>query len=113
MGCFSTAVLIANNLRDIEEDRKAAKKTLPVRFGKRFGKIEYVCALLGSLLPIFFLCQRHPFLLLTFLIILPIFPLLRALFQEKDNPYLLNQIFIRTAKLLWFFTFLFCLGWML
>ena len=37
-GALSMAILVVNNVRDIEEDRKANKKTLPARFGKAFGK---------------------------------------------------------------------------
>jgi 1,4-dihydroxy-2-naphthoate octaprenyltransferase len=44
-GLFSCALLIANNLRDEETDRKANKKTLVVRFGSLFGKIEYAFAI--------------------------------------------------------------------
>lgn len=36
-GFFATAVLNINNLRDIESDQLAGKKTIPVRFGKVFG----------------------------------------------------------------------------
>ena len=44
-GLFSCAVLIANNLRDEESDRAARKNTLVVRFGKTFGRCEYVTSL--------------------------------------------------------------------
>lgn len=37
-GLISMCVLIINNLRDIEDDRAAEKKTFPVRFGKRAGE---------------------------------------------------------------------------
>ena len=113
LGFFSSAILIANNLRDIETDRQAAKKTIPVRLGKKFGKIEYLLALLGALLPIFPCCAKHPFLLLALLIVFPLFPLVRSLLKEKQDPQLLNQVFVGTAKLLWLYTFLFCIGWML
>jgi 1,4-dihydroxy-2-naphthoate polyprenyltransferase len=113
-GCIATAILIANNVRDIEEDRKAHKKTLPVRFGKTFGMIEYVAMLFMALLPILFFYRSHPFSLLTFLIFIPAFPLMRAMLSEKiHTPALLNQIFAHTGKLLFLFTLLFCIGWML
>ena len=34
LGCFSTAVLNINNIRDIESDLLAGKKSIPVRIGK-------------------------------------------------------------------------------
>jgi len=46
-GGLSCAILAVNNLRDIEQDRKAGKRTLAVRFGAGFARIEYsVCVLL-------------------------------------------------------------------
>lgn len=51
-GLISTAILTANNLRDVESDRIAHKKTLCVRFGRFFGKGEYALALsLATVLP--------------------------------------------------------------
>ncbi len=46
LGLLSSAILIANNLRDEITDRKANKNTLIVRFGRRFGKWEYALCLL-------------------------------------------------------------------
>jgi 1,4-dihydroxy-2-naphthoate octaprenyltransferase len=40
MGALSCAILAINNLRDRATDVKASKKTLPVRFGERFAKVE-------------------------------------------------------------------------
>ncbi|MCS5489670.1 1,4-dihydroxy-2-naphthoate polyprenyltransferase [Algoriphagus limi] len=34
LGCFSTAVLNINNIRDIESDEKAGKRSIPVRIGR-------------------------------------------------------------------------------
>lgn len=41
-GCFATAVLLVNNIRDIETDRKSGKKTLSTRIGKRASLILFV-----------------------------------------------------------------------
>ena len=40
VGFLATALLAVNNLRDVEEDRKSGKKTLPVRLGVTFGRYE-------------------------------------------------------------------------
>ncbi len=40
IGCFSTAVLNVNNIRDIESDVKAGKKSIPVRIG-RVAAVRY------------------------------------------------------------------------
>lgn len=50
-GLISMCVLITNNLRDIESDRAAGKKTFPVRFGKRAGEAGYLAVIL--LIPLF------------------------------------------------------------
>ncbi|GMQ28390.1 1,4-dihydroxy-2-naphthoate polyprenyltransferase [Algoriphagus confluentis] len=47
LGCFSTAVLNINNIRDIESDQKARKKSIPVRIGKQ-AAIRYNWGLIGG-----------------------------------------------------------------
>ncbi|MFH1489336.1 MAG: 1,4-dihydroxy-2-naphthoate polyprenyltransferase [Pseudomonadota bacterium] len=48
IGLLITAILVVNNLRDIETDRRAGKRTLAVILNKRGAKIEYVCLLAGA-----------------------------------------------------------------
>ena len=50
-GLISMCVLIANNLRDMESDRAAGKRTFPVRFGKKAGETGYLVVIL--LTPVF------------------------------------------------------------
>lgn len=45
-GLCSMCVLIANNLRDIDDDREVGKHTFPVRFGKRAGEIGMLMVIL-------------------------------------------------------------------
>jgi len=40
IGFLAAAILAVNNLRDVKTDRKTGKKTLPVRFGIGFGRLE-------------------------------------------------------------------------
>ncbi len=47
IGLFSTAVLNINNIRDIESDKKAGKKSIPVRIGRK-AAIRYNWALLAG-----------------------------------------------------------------
>ena len=42
VGCLVTAILVANNLRDIDTDRSADKRTLAVMLGERATRLEYV-----------------------------------------------------------------------
>jgi len=46
LGALSTAILVVNNLRDIETDEKAGKRTLAVRLGARGTKMEYLATFL-------------------------------------------------------------------
>ena len=49
-GLLGVALLTVNNLRDVDGDRIAGKKTLAVRFGARFAKAEFVFCVLGAAL---------------------------------------------------------------
>lgn len=42
MGALSTNILVINNYRDIETDRKADKRTLAVRFGPGFAEWQFL-----------------------------------------------------------------------
>jgi 1,4-dihydroxy-2-naphthoate polyprenyltransferase len=42
IACLATAILVVNNLRDIDTDGLAGKRTLAVRFGRGFARAEYV-----------------------------------------------------------------------
>jgi 1,4-dihydroxy-2-naphthoate octaprenyltransferase len=46
LGTLNTAILVVNNLRDIDTDTVAGKRTLAVRLGATGTKIEYVLMLL-------------------------------------------------------------------
>jgi 1,4-dihydroxy-2-naphthoate octaprenyltransferase len=41
VGALATAILVVNNLRDVDTDRVAGKRTLAVRFGRRAARVEY------------------------------------------------------------------------
>lgn len=48
-GLYSSVLIAVNNLRDIDEDRSTGKRTLAVRFGETFARIEI---LLFCLVPV-------------------------------------------------------------
>ena len=48
MGLFAAAILIANNLRDIDTDRAAGKRTLAVILGRNATRTMYALAILGA-----------------------------------------------------------------
>jgi 1,4-dihydroxy-2-naphthoate polyprenyltransferase len=55
VGCLATAILVVNNVRDVETDVLAGKRTLPARFGRRFGVFEY-----WALLALSYATLLHP-----------------------------------------------------
>jgi 1,4-dihydroxy-2-naphthoate octaprenyltransferase len=42
VGCLATAILVVNNVRDIETDRRAGKNTLAVRIGRANARRLYL-----------------------------------------------------------------------
>ncbi|MFN3334059.1 MAG: 1,4-dihydroxy-2-naphthoate polyprenyltransferase, partial [Caldilinea sp.] len=45
VGALVTAILVVNNYRDIDTDRRAGKRTMAVRLGRRGAQIEYAALL--------------------------------------------------------------------
>ena len=46
IGLLTVNILVVNNYRDAETDARAGKRTLVVRFGKKFARAQFSCALL-------------------------------------------------------------------
>lgn len=76
---LSTALILTNNLRDSDEDRRHNKKTIAVRFGANFSRrLIIACIVLSALTPLsllFFYNYRPLILLCLFALI---FPLMQA-----------------------------------
>lgn len=73
-GLFASAVLVANNVRDIEQDRAAGKKTLSVRIGKTSSRILFGVLILSPYaLLIFFslIFINAPYAYLTLFVAIP------------------------------------------
>lgn len=114
-GLFSVAILTVNNLRDIEGDRQSGKKTLAVRFGKTFAMAEYFFAvLIACLIPvgIHVMTESYPFSLAAVLTAFLAFPALRTVLTKSDGPSL-NEALAYTGKILFVYTVLFSIGWLL
>jgi 1,4-dihydroxy-2-naphthoate polyprenyltransferase len=50
VGCLATAILVVNNVRDIETDRRAGKRTLAVRMGREGARRLYLALIGGAYL---------------------------------------------------------------
>jgi 1,4-dihydroxy-2-naphthoate polyprenyltransferase len=111
VGALATAVLVVNNVRDHETDVRAGKRTLVVRWGRRFGVVEYVSLLLlAYATPIVttVLHRTGPLALLPLLTAPLGVVLARALHRERGRD--LNPRLAGTAKLALLFSVLFAIG---
>lgn len=107
-GLLITAILVVNNLRDIETDAKAGKRTLAVRLGPRGTLLEYAALLAGAYLclpAIRVFAEAGPWVLLPFLTLPMAAPLLRSLKEEHRDGPAMNRALAGTAR----YTLVFCL----
>jgi 1,4-dihydroxy-2-naphthoate polyprenyltransferase len=100
VGLLAAAVLVVNNLRDIDSDRRIGKNTLAVRCGRRFTAWEYAVLLH---LPFLFISivsvQAGRALLLAPLVLLPWGALLAHRVWRQPAGAWLNIALAATAKL--------------
>ncbi|GIV76878.1 1,4-dihydroxy-2-naphthoate polyprenyltransferase [Litorilinea aerophila] len=115
VGLLVTAILVVNNLRDIETDRRAGKRTLAVMLGRRGTRAEYFLLLAGAylvVLGIWLAGQGSAWVLLPWLTLPLTMPLGRNVLTAQDGPTL-NATLAGTARLSLLFSLLFALGWLL
>jgi 1,4-dihydroxy-2-naphthoate octaprenyltransferase len=111
VGFLITAILVVNNLRDINTDRAVSKRTLAVILEDRKTRIEYTL-LLGAayVMPLLIWVGYHA----SILILLPVFSLPLALPTGhtiwKGEGAVLNQALAGTARLAFAYSVLFSLG---
>ncbi len=110
-GLIITAILVVNNLRDLDNDRKAGKHTLAVMFGERFAKAEYLLCILFAylILPFAAWAGIIPWLSLLAWASLPMaFRAARTVFTQKGRP--LNAALAGTGQTAFVFSLLFWVG---
>ena len=111
IGALATAILVVNNVRDVEGDARAGKTTLVVRFGRAGGVREYALLLVAAyVIPvvIFVLGWASAWVCLPLVTILWARMLFRSV--ANDRGAVLNQTLAWTAKLLSLFGILFAIG---
>lgn len=114
VGLIITAILVVNNLRDIENDRKAGKHTLAVRLGERGTRVEYLaCMIIAYLiLPLAALLGIVPWTALLAWGSLPLaIKSTRAVFTQRGRP--LNAALAGTGQTAFLFSLLFWVGMLL
>ena len=110
-GLIITAMLVVNNLRDLENDRKAGKYTLAVMFGEQFAKAEYLTCIFAAylILPVAAWFGLIPWLSLMAWASFPIaFRAIRTVFTQKGRP--LNAALAGTGQAAFMFSLLFWIG---
>jgi 1,4-dihydroxy-2-naphthoate octaprenyltransferase len=112
IGFLATAILVVNNVRDMETDRRAGKMTLAVRMGRYNAVVLYRLLVLGAyaVLPIALLAGEASMLPLIGFASLPLaVPPLRAMSNRTDGPAL-NSALAATGALLGAFSLLVSVG---
>jgi 1,4-dihydroxy-2-naphthoate octaprenyltransferase len=110
-GLHASAILVANNVRDIETDRAAGKRTLAATLGRKFGRLEFALfILIPFLIPVmlFFRGYDHRVLLPFLALPLTIRPL--GIVWSKADPVSLIRALVATAILQLVFGLLFAIG---
>jgi 1,4-dihydroxy-2-naphthoate octaprenyltransferase len=103
VGLLAAALLMVNNVRDLETDRRAGKRTLAVRLGRPRARILYATMVYGAFLtaPLAWLLGGtglSPWLLLTWLALPLAAPVVRIVRQRVDGPSL-NGALAKTGML--------------
>lgn len=115
-GLISANILAVNNIRDIETDRKANKRTLAVRLGRRisiavFSTVNYLAFASHAVLVylLFDAGYRNSYFLLLPLILFPMsINNLKSLRSKTESE--LNPLLAATGKLLFLYSILFLIG---
>jgi 1,4-dihydroxy-2-naphthoate polyprenyltransferase len=88
---LASAILVVNNVRDLETDRRAGKRTLAVRLGRERARVLFVAMIAGAFvsapLP-WILGSLSPWLLLSWLAIPLALPVVRVVRTRTDGPSL-------------------------
>lgn len=109
------AILHANNIRDMDADRAANKRTLAVIFGIGFARAEYMFLIIGSYAAQAILIAAGlmpPATLLSFITLPEALRLIRIFNRSRAMP-LMHQAQSRTAKLHGQLGLLIVVGWAL
>ncbi len=109
IGCFSTAVLNLNNMRDIENDAATGKNTLVVKLGSKKAKKYHVFLLLfGMVCAIIYtvINYREPWQFVYLIAFVPFLLNIKTVFKNK-SPMLLDGELKKVALSTFLFAILF------
>ncbi len=111
MAALITNILVVNNVRDLETDRAAGKRTLAVLIGYTWSRVEFAAlVLLAYVVPFWFLFEGHsPWVLLPILTLPYAATVTRTIFSRTDAERL-NATLERTGRLVAGYAILFGVG---
>jgi len=115
IGALNTAILAANNLRDLESDRRAGKRTLPVLLGRGAGRIEYTALVAIAFLTVPVGVRVYGWSVLSLACLLalpPVVAALRLLLTSEDAKALVPALPL-TARAAGMYGLFFAVGLML
>jgi 1,4-dihydroxy-2-naphthoate octaprenyltransferase len=115
VGLLAAAILVVNNVRDVETDRRAGKRTLAVKLGRGRARRLYAAMLLVAFLapPVVLLAGGLSGWILLSLAALPLAPpLVRTVATRTDGPAL-NSALAGTGRLLAVYSLLLSIGLLL
>ena len=107
-----TAILVVNNVRDIDTDRLAGKYTLAVYLGRRLARTEFVVVVAGAYLAagaLWFLGDFSGWVLLSWLSVPAAIMPMAAVLRRTDGPPL-NAALKAVARLHLIFGLLLAIG---
>ncbi len=111
-GLFAVAVLNINNIRDLESDEKAGKKSIPVRIGRKNALIYHYCLLIIAMSSsvLFILLNFKSYFQFSFLLVIPLLIKNAKAVKQLKNSLLLDPYLKQMALTTLLFVMLFGLG---
>ena len=97
-GMFSVAILLANNIRDIETDREANKKTLPSRIGHKHSFLIFGIANLLVYVAIIIIGFRYHYVFIA-LIVIPFLGYINKSIVNAKTPKDYVDVLVNTSKI--------------
>jgi 1,4-dihydroxy-2-naphthoate octaprenyltransferase len=111
VGLLVSNILLVNNYRDLETDLRAGKRTLVVRFGRRFARWQYhLSYLVAFLIPVLLWRRGYGAYVILPLLLWPLAVRLRMRLRRARSGEEFNRLLAATARFLVVFTIVLAAG---
>ena len=101
VGLLAAAILVVNNVRDMDSDKRSGKRTLAVRLGRERGRLLYAGIVFASYVVVplpWLLGSLSAWLFACWLTLPPAVKLVRTVREHSDGPTL-NEVLAQTGIL--------------